>query len=54
MLTVRQVAERIGANEATIRRWIKAGRIQAVMPGGQKLGYRIAESEVRRVLGGAS
>ena len=52
MLTVQQVAERLGAHEETIRRWIKQKKLRAVMPGGQKLGYRIPASEVERLLGG--
>jgi excisionase family DNA binding protein len=50
MLTVPQVAKRLGANPYTIRRWLREGRIKGVMPGGTKLGYRIPESEVRRLL----
>jgi excisionase family DNA binding protein len=50
MLTVPQVAARLGANPYTIRRWLREGRIKGVMPGGTKLGYRIPESEVRRLL----
>jgi excisionase family DNA binding protein len=50
MLTVPQVAERLGANPNTIRRWLREGRIKGVMPGGTKLGYRIPESEVERLL----
>ena len=50
MLTVAEVAARLGANPYTIRRWLREGRIKGVMPGGTKLGYRIPESEVRRLL----
>ena len=50
MLTVQQVAEALGANVETVRRWLRTGRIRGVMPGGQKLGYRIPESELRRLL----
>ena len=52
ILTVRQVADRLGARPETIRRWIRAGRINGVMLGGTKSGYRILESEVGRVMGG--
>jgi excisionase family DNA binding protein len=51
MLTVQEVARRIGSTEETVRRWIRVGHIKGVMPGGQKLGYRIPESEVERLLG---
>ncbi len=50
MLTVPEVAQKLGANPYTIRRWLREGRIKGVMPGGTKLGYRIPESEVRRLL----
>jgi excisionase family DNA binding protein len=50
MLTVRQTAERLGATQDTIRRWLRTGKIRGVMPGGTKLGYRVPESEVRRLL----
>jgi excisionase family DNA binding protein len=52
MYTVKQVAELFGANEETVRRWLRVGRIKGVMPGGQKLGYRIPASEVERLLRG--
>ncbi len=50
MLTVREVAERIGAKEATIRAWLRAGTLRGVMPGGTKFGYRIPESEIARLM----
>ena len=52
LLTVKEVAERLRANPQTIRRWLREGRLEGVMPGGEKLGYRIPESEVRRILQG--
>jgi excisionase family DNA binding protein len=52
MYTVREAAAQIGAQEETIRRWLRDGRIEGVMPGGQKLGYRIPEREVERILRG--
>lgn len=50
LLTVKDVAARFGVTIATVRRWIKDGRLRARMPGGQKAGYRIPESEVERLL----
>ena len=50
MLTVRQAAERLGTHQDTIRRWLRAGKIRGKMPGGTKLGYRIPESEITRLL----
>jgi excisionase family DNA binding protein len=50
MLTVRQAAERLGTHQDTIRRWLRSGKIRGKMPGGTKLGYRIPESEITRLL----
>jgi excisionase family DNA binding protein len=52
MYTVREVAELFGADDETVRRWLRTGRIKGFMPGGQKLGYRIHDSEVERLLNG--
>jgi excisionase family DNA binding protein len=52
LLTVKEVAERLRANPQTVRRWLREGKLGGVMPGGEKLGYRIPESEVRRLLQG--
>lgn len=52
MYTVKQVAAELGANEETIRRWLRDGKINGFMPGGQKLGYRIPSAEVERLLTG--
>lgn len=54
LLTVPEVAERLRVNDETVRRWVRTGRLKAVMPGGRKAGYRIAESAVREMLGGNS
>jgi excisionase family DNA binding protein len=50
MYTVRESAAQIGAQEETIRRWLRDKKIEGVMPGGQKLGYRIPEREIERIL----
>jgi excisionase family DNA binding protein len=54
MLTVRQAAERVGATQDTVRRWLRTGKIRGVMPGGTKLGYRVPESEIVRLLDSAT
>lgn len=46
MLTVREVSDRLRVPEATIRRWLRDGRLRGVRLGGTRLGYRIAESDV--------
>jgi excisionase family DNA binding protein len=54
MLTVAEVAERLRASVDTVRRWLRSGKLRGVKPGGSRLGYRIPESEVRRLLNGAT
>ena len=50
VLTVPEVAERLRINQVTVRRWLRTGKIQGVRLGGTRAGYRIAESEVDRLL----
>lgn len=50
MYTVREVAERLGATDETVRRWLRSGKLRGIMPGGQRLGYRIPASELERLL----
>jgi excisionase family DNA binding protein len=50
LLTVGQVAKRIGAHPETVRLWLKAGRIKGFKPGGYKLGWRIRATELDRFL----
>jgi excisionase family DNA binding protein len=50
MLKVEEVAARLRANPETVRRWLRAGTLKGVRPGGTRLGWRIPEGEVRRVL----
>lgn len=52
MMTVVQAAARLGANEQTIRRWLRTGKLRGHMPGGNKLGYRIPADAVERLLVG--
>lgn len=52
ILTVKQVAELFDVRKETVLRWIKVGRLRGVMVGGTKVGYRIAASEVDRVMRG--
>lgn len=45
---VQYVAKRLGYNEATVRKWIRAQRLQAIrMPGGT---YRVPATELDRLL----
>jgi excisionase family DNA binding protein len=50
LLTVQEVASRLRASPDTIRRWLRQGRMHGLLPGGDRMGYRIPESEVRRFL----
>ena len=53
-LTVAQVAERLATRPETVRRWLRDGRLRGVRLGGRKTGWRIPESEVRRLLSGGT
>ena len=52
LLTVQEVAERLRINPETVRRWLRQEKLHGVLMGGDRGGYRIAESELRRFLGG--
>jgi excisionase family DNA binding protein len=51
-LNVREVALRLGRTPETVRRWIRAGTLAAVSMGSDAGGYRVRDSEVRRVEAG--
>jgi excisionase family DNA binding protein len=50
VLKVSEAADQLRVPEATVRRWIREGKLQATMLGGTKTGYRIPESEIARLL----
>lgn len=52
LLTVREAAATLGVSDLTVRRWIKAGRIQVIdlAPHGSRGTYRIAAAELRRLI----
>ncbi|MBI3968349.1 MAG: helix-turn-helix domain-containing protein [Chloroflexi bacterium] len=54
LLTVQEVAERLRVHEETVRRWLRSGHLEGVLPGGKRSGYRIRESALQRLLGGIS
>jgi excisionase family DNA binding protein len=55
MLRVSDVAKRLDINPETVRIWLRTGKLRGTRPGGDKMGWRIPESEVQRILsGGAS
>jgi excisionase family DNA binding protein len=49
-LTVAEVAARLRVNPETVRRWLRHGRLRGFLMGGDRAGYRIAESELQRFL----
>ena len=49
LLKVSQVAERLQIHPATVRAWLKNGRLKGVYMGSDKVGWRIPESELQRV-----
>ena len=50
MLTVADVAERLKVPPATVRRWLRDGRLRGVRLGGTKLGYRVRASDLEQFL----
>lgn len=50
LLTVDQVAAQLQLHPATIRRWIKAGKLRAVSLGSDRAGWRIRASDVEVLL----
>jgi excisionase family DNA binding protein len=52
LLTVREVARRLRVDDTTVRRWIKAGTLEAVsLPhSGKRQAYRIKRETVEKLL----
>ncbi len=53
-LKVEQVAERLQVTPEAVRRMLRDGRLRGVRLGGRKTGWRIPDSEVRRILAGGA
>lgn len=51
-LTVAEAAELLKINPETVRVWLRDGKMKGNKIGGRRIGYRIPESEVQRVLRG--
>ena len=49
LLRVAEVASRLDMHEETVRVWLRDGKLRGVRMGGDKLGWRIPESEIERV-----
>lgn len=52
LLTVEQVAERLGASGWTVRRWLREGKLKGRKIGGDRLGYRVKESDLEAFING--
>jgi excisionase family DNA binding protein len=52
VLTVKEAAEQLRVNPITVQRWLRSGRLRGARLGGKKVGWRIPEAEVRRLLTG--
>ena len=50
LLTVDQVARRLQLHPATIRRWIKSGRLRGISLGSDRAGWRIRRSELEQFI----
>lgn len=50
LLTVPEVAARVRVSEATVREWLRQGKLEGLRPGGTKVGWRIPESALDRFL----
>ena len=49
-LTVEDMAEKLKVNEETVRRWIRAKKLQVLDLGGQRAGYRIRRRDAEEFL----
>jgi excisionase family DNA binding protein len=56
LLTVHEVANHLRVDDTTVRRWIKAGAMDAIMlpHKGNRQGYRVKKSTLDALLGSGS
>lgn len=50
LLTVAEVAARLRLSQATIREWLRLGRLPGLKMGEKRTGWRIDEDDVKRFL----
>ena len=50
LLTTEAFAKRLGIHPDTVRRWLRAGKVHGVRLGGTRLGWRIPESEIKKLM----
>jgi excisionase family DNA binding protein len=48
--TVAEVAKRLRTSEATIRAWLRSGKLGGYRLGGDKIGWRVSESDLARFI----
>jgi excisionase family DNA binding protein len=53
VLTVPEAAARLRISDEVIRRWLRDGKLRGIRIGSTRAGWRIPQSEVRRLLTGA-
>ena len=51
-LTVQEAADRLKVHPETIRVWLRDGRLRGTQPMNKRVGWRIAASELERILRG--
>jgi excisionase family DNA binding protein len=50
LLTVHDVAQRLRVSPGTVRRWLRDGKLRGSRFGGDRIGYRVRETEVERLI----
>ena len=50
LFTVPEVGQRLTAKESTVRGWLRRGLLKGFKPAGDRLGWRVRESELERFL----
>lgn len=50
LLTIADVAERVGVSYRTVLEWLQRGKLRGSKPGGDKVGWRVWESDLRRFI----
>ena len=48
IFTVAEVAARLRTSQATVRSWLRSGKLGGYRLGGDKIGWRITESDLER------
>ncbi len=49
-MTVREAADELRVHPQTVRLWLREGKLRGRLIGGRKSGYRIAATEIERLL----